>query len=111
MFRSSESLTVAGAFFVAALALGGCEPRTATSPTNVPSTVTGSTAAADAAYCDKLIALYKEYGTGVGESMLGSSENVEAQQAIRECQSGNSAAGIPILERKLTSQRISLPAR
>ena len=111
MLRLTEFLTVAGASIIAALALDGCEPKSATSPASVPSTVLGSTAAADAAYCGKLIALYKEYGTGVGESMLGSSENVEAQQAIGECQSGNPTAGIPILERKLTSQRISLPAR
>ena len=37
--------------------------------------------------------------------------NVGVQVAIAQCQSGNTAAGIPVLEKTLTNARFTLPRR
>jgi hypothetical protein len=37
--------------------------------------------------------------------------DVAADQALNQCRQGNAAAAIPVLERKLTDNRIALPRR
>jgi hypothetical protein len=76
---------------------------------------TGSNAqsmTADAAYCQTLAQKYSEYvGLGANAESRRGPPDVDAGVAISECQNGNSAAGIPVLEQKLRDSRIDLPAR
>ena len=57
----------------------------------------------DAAYCASLSARYRDYRTSQADE--------EAAAAMAQCQAGNTAAGIPVLEAKLTTARIPLPPR
>jgi hypothetical protein len=67
-------------------------------------------AADDAAYCGELAALAQRYlveGTALG----GGSVDLTTRTAIDDCGKGNTAAGIPVLERKLRSSGFTLPKR
>jgi hypothetical protein len=57
----------------------------------------------DADYCAALSARYRQYRT--------SQIDETAAAAMYQCQIGNTATGIPVLERTLTSLRIPLPSR
>ena len=57
----------------------------------------------DAAYCAALSSRYRDYRTSQADE--------EAAAAMAECQAGNTARGIPVLEAKLTTARIPLPPR
>ena len=57
----------------------------------------------DAAYCAKLAKLYREVNTGTASGA--------GAEAINQCNQGNTAAGIPVLEKALTDAKVSLPAR
>ena len=61
------------------------------------------TGMSDAEYCRALSAKYRDYRTSQADE--------EAAAAMAQCQAGNTAAGIPVLERTLTAARIPLPAR
>jgi hypothetical protein len=67
----------------------------------------------DSAYCAKLSDLYIHYvGTGEFSSLYGNTKpNVEGRVAIAKCQAGDTATGIPILERKLANAKVALPSR
>lgn len=63
----------------------------------------------DMAYCANLSDIYRRY---LGQSSARSLHpDVTASAAMSECQKGNTAAGIPVLERKLQDARFTLPAR
>ena len=63
----------------------------------------------DAAYCAKLAELAQRY---LGKQILGQNRpDVETLYAIDRCEKGDTATGIPILERKLRNGDITLPAR
>jgi hypothetical protein len=63
----------------------------------------------DMAYCADLTALYRRY---LGQtSSRQTMPDVTASTAIDACQRGNTAAGIPVLEQRLTAARFSLPKR
>ena len=70
-------------------------------------TVVGQTMArtgmTDAEYCAKLSTTYRDYRTSQADE--------EAAAAMAQCQAGNTAAGIPVLERTLTTAKIPLPSR
>jgi hypothetical protein len=57
----------------------------------------------DAAYCQALAKRYREVNTGT--------TSAAAAEAINQCNQGNTAAGIPVLEKSLTDAKVSLPAR
>lgn len=57
----------------------------------------------DAEYCAALSAKYRDYRTSQADET--------AAAAMAQCQAGNTAAGIPVLERTLTMAKIPLPAR
>jgi OmpA family len=57
----------------------------------------------DAEYCRALSAKYRDYRTSQADET--------AAAAMAQCQAGNTAAGIPVLERTLTMAKIPLPAR
>ena len=67
----------------------------------------------DLAYCQALSSRYVRY---VGHDEFSSRRlrdrgSIEAQVAVSQCRSGNSAAAIPVLERALTNAKVELPAR
>jgi hypothetical protein len=66
----------------------------------VPVARTGMT---DAEYCAALSAKYRDFRTSQADET--------AAAAMAQCQAGNTAAGIPVLEQTLTMSRIPLPAR
>jgi len=64
----------------------------------------------DAAYCAQLANLARRHiGSAGGEGRL--SLDVTTQRAIDDCSKGDTAAGIPVLERKLRSNGFTLPKR
>jgi len=63
----------------------------------------------DMKYCADLTALYRRY---LGNSAEGKMfPDVTVANAITECEKGNTAAGIPVLEKKLRDGRFTLPKR
>jgi hypothetical protein len=64
----------------------------------------------DAAYCARLADLARRYaGTGGGDG--GLRPDLETLGAMTDCNKGNTAAGIPVLERKLRNNGVTLPSR
>ena len=63
----------------------------------------------DMAYCAELSNLYRRYLGNSGEGRQF--PDVSASVAMDECQKGNTAAGIPVLEKKLRDARFTLPKR
>jgi hypothetical protein len=64
----------------------------------------------DAAYCAELSAIALRYivgGTDLGRGM----PDLETAGAINDCNKGNTAAGITVLERKLRNNGFTLPKR
>ncbi len=76
------------------------------------SSAASAQSAADARYCDKLVGLYRTYVNNpedpkpAFQSPVASHEN-----AIANCKSGNTAAGIPVLEQILRDNKFTLPSR
>lgn len=61
----------------------------------------GEARANDMEYCAELTAMYRKY---LGQtSSRQSMPDVTASTAIDACESGNTAAGIPVLEKQLTN--------
>jgi hypothetical protein len=64
----------------------------------------------DTAYCAQIGALASHYivgGTDLGRGM----PDLETAAAINDCNKGNTAAGIKVLEQKLRSNGFTLPKR
>ncbi len=75
----------------------------------------GMTAAQGAAYCAKLTTVYSEYVAGISSSMGGvgrggAQADIDARVAIAQCQDGNTATGIPVLQQKLHDNKVEVPA-
>jgi hypothetical protein len=74
----------------------------------------GMTAAQGAAYCSKLSQTYAEYVGTVGGYLGGvttggEAADLDARVAIAQCQDGNYASGIPVLQQKLRDARVAVP--
>ena len=74
----------------------------------------GMTAAQGAAYCSKLSQTYGEYvgsfGGYLGSNFRGGeAADLDARVAIANCQDGNYAAGIPVLQEKLRDAKVTVP--
>jgi hypothetical protein len=74
----------------------------------------GMTAAQGAAYCSTLGRTYAEYVGSVGgylggDFRGGEAADLDARVAIANCQDGNYAAGIPVLQEKLRDARVAVP--
>ena len=74
----------------------------------------GMTAAQGAAYCSKLAQMYGEYvgsyGAYLGGDIRGGeAADLDARVAIANCQDGNYAAGIPVLQEKLRDAKVAVP--
>lgn len=59
----------------------------------------------DKAYCAELSSMYRRYV----QNSPGRRFDVEAGYALDNCQKGNTAAAIPVLEKKLEASGFSLP--
>ena len=73
-----------------------------------------TSSSADMAYCAKLIDLYSRYLTGdeFGDrrTSLGGA-SLDGRVAVAKCREGDTASGIPVLERKLLANGFTLPRR
>ena len=74
----------------------------------------GMTAAQGQAYCTKLTTTYAEYVAGIstaegGVGVGGAQPDIDARVAIAQCQDGNTAAGIPVLQRELRNNKVDVP--
>ena len=74
----------------------------------------GMSAAQGAAYCSKLAQTYAEYVGTVGGYLGGvttggEAADLDARVAIANCQDGNYASGIPVLQEKLRDARVAVP--
>ncbi|MFZ5781800.1 MAG: hypothetical protein ACOY4R_16535 [Pseudomonadota bacterium] len=74
----------------------------------------GMTAAQAGAYCSTLGQTYAEYVGSVGGYLGGvptggEAADLDARVAIANCQDGNYAAGIPVLQQKLRDARVTVP--
>ena len=74
----------------------------------------GMTAAQAGAYCSRLASMYGEYVANVGAYLGGIAAggepaDLDARVAIANCQDGNYAAGIPVLQQKLRDARVTVP--
>jgi hypothetical protein len=69
--------------------------------------VTAEAQGGDAAYCAQLTFLYRRYV----ENSPGRQYDADAAIALDDCKNGNTAAGIPVLERKLVESGFTLPQR
>ena len=59
----------------------------------------------DRAYCRELVLLYRKYV----QNSPGRRYDVEAAIALEDCQRGDAARGIPVLEKKLREGGFSTP--
>jgi hypothetical protein len=89
---------------VLAVAIGVALPVAASAQSGPPS---------DQAYCVALSQKYVRYvGYGADSSRhYQRSSPLAGQVAVTQCQRGETAAAIPVLERELTSAGIALPGR
>ena len=63
-------------------------------------------------YCEALSDLYMRYvGNPETEPRKIRRNDADAEKALAQCRRGEVAASIPVLERKLTDNRITLPQR
>jgi hypothetical protein len=74
----------------------------------------GMTPAQGAAYCAKLSQTYAEYVGTVGGYLGGvttggEAADLDARVAIAQCQDGNYASGIPVLQQKLRDAQVTVP--
>lgn len=74
----------------------------------------GMTAAQGAAYCSRLAQTYAQYVGSVGGYLGGVATggepaDLDARVAIANCQDGNYASGIPVLQQKLRDARVTVP--
>ena len=89
---------------VSLVSMSGCAPSTL-NPDPAP-------ARNDGEYCAQLSYLYQRYlsGNQISTKTSGDSD-LASQVAVVQCEQGNSAAGIPVLERKLRANGFTLPPR
>ena len=71
------------------------------------------TARTDAEYCARLIETYERYigGSPFGSRRETQTTDLEGRVAVTQCERGDTAAGIPVLERRLRSNGFTLPKR
>ena len=72
--------------------------------------LTASAQTSEAAYCKALTAKYEAFVVNMkGHSIQPG--GVDGSVAVEQCKAGNTAEGIPVLERKLHDAKIDLPKR
>ena len=77
-----------------------------------PAYAQGRGSSADQKYCAALSDLYQRYvGNPETEPRNVRRNDADAEEALTQCRRGNTAASIPVLERKLSDNKITLPQR
>jgi hypothetical protein len=107
-------LAVLAAAGLAACQTSGQGGGTAGSGLQATALPPGMSAAQGAAYCSKLAQMYGEYvgsygGYLGGDSRGGEAADLDARVAIANCQDGNYASGIPVLQEKLRDAKVTVP--
>ena len=64
----------------------------------------------DAGYCHALTQKYQAYVANISGGRARP-DTVDGSLAIEQCKAGNTAAGIPVLERRLRDAKVDLPPR
>jgi hypothetical protein len=64
----------------------------------------------DAQYCQALIAKYNSY-LNMGQNKGQQPQSLDARVAVEKCNAGDTAAGIPPLEKALKDAKLDLPSR
>jgi hypothetical protein len=105
---------LASAFAMACTQAPGQGGGQAGSGLQAPLTPPGMTAAQAGAYCSRLARMYGEYVASVGGYLGGvpaggEGADLDTRVAIANCQDGNYAAGIPVLQQKLRDARVTVP--
>ena len=77
----------------------------------LPATALAQSRMSDAEYCKALGDLYQKHVANPQSGQSPMPDPATIQNAIEQCRAGNTAAGIPVLERRLRSARIDLPPR
>lgn len=72
---------------------------------------TVSAQSGDRQYCDALIQMYRSYISDPNQGRQQRAPDVGPEVAISKCRAGDTAAGIPTLEKALRDARINLPSR
>ena len=80
-------------------------PAALSAPATPPAAAAPSRYRDDKAYCAELSTLFRRYV----QNAQGRKVDVDALTAIDDCQKGNTAAGIPVLEQRLTRSGFTLP--
>lgn len=72
-----------------------------------------SAQSSDAGYCKVLIDTYLRYVAVGGEAPVGAGKSPNAihTTAVAQCRAGDTASGIPVLEKVLTDAKFTLPRR
>jgi hypothetical protein len=65
----------------------------------------------EAAYCKALSDKYQTYVSNMQSGRSPMPESPDVRIAIDQCNKGNTAAGIPVLEQKLRNAKVDLPPR
>jgi hypothetical protein len=65
----------------------------------------------DTDYCKALTQKYEAYVANMSVGRSPTPSTVDGNVAVAECKSGNTTAGIPVLERKLRDAKVDLPSR
>lgn len=73
--------------------------------------VSAAAQADDASYCKALGEKYMTYVSNMQSGRSPMPESPDVRVAIDQCNKGNTAAGIPVLEQKLRNAKIDLPPR
>jgi hypothetical protein len=118
--RSPTTSTVAGNVAIAQCEAGNTasgiavlEQKLRDAKIDLPSLPQSRLAAApmsDADYCRALTQKYQIYVL-IGWDRSPMPNRVDSNIAISQCEAGNAASGIPVLERKLRDAKIDLPTR
>ena len=77
----------------------------------LPAMASAQTKMTDVEYCKALGDKYRTYVANPQSGRSPMPDPAEVQNAIDQCAKGNTAAGIPVLERRLKNARIDLPPR
>lgn len=80
-------------------------PASLPAPATPPAAAQPPRSRDDRAYCAELSAVFRRYV----QNAQGRKVDVDALTAIDDCQRGNTAAGIPVLEQRLTRSGFTLP--
>jgi hypothetical protein len=70
-----------------------------------------SAQASDATYCKALGEKYQTYVSNMQSGRSPMPESPDVRIAMDQCKTGNTTAGIPVLEQKLRNAKVDLPPR